>query len=110
MQHRVPEHYWNTILKLKLPPKVNNFLWHVCKNFLPTRMWLHGRGITCPTVCAVCAYDDEDTNHLFFELTKSIRCWQHVGLLHIIQQVWLSISSCSTNIFAIFQNLDAQQK
>lgn len=33
MQHRVAGH-WNLIWNLKLPAKVKNFLWRVCRNYL----------------------------------------------------------------------------
>jgi len=61
-------------------------------------------------VCAVYSDHDEDSSHLFFECTKSVGCWQCVGLWLIIHQVWLTTSSCSTNVFSILQKFDGQQK
>ena len=47
LQHRVPGN-WNSIWSIKLPPKVKNFLWRVCRNCLPTRVRLQSKGVQCP--------------------------------------------------------------
>jgi hypothetical protein len=73
LQHRVPGH-WSTIWKLKLSPKIKNFLWHICRNCLPTRLRLLAKGVDCPNICVVCNDHDEDGKHLFFEYNKSIGC------------------------------------
>jgi hypothetical protein len=70
LHHRVPGH-WSTIWKLKLPLKINNYLWHICRNCLSTWMRLHAKGVDCPNICAVCNDHDEDGKHLFFECSKS---------------------------------------
>ena len=67
LQHRVPGN-WNCIWSIKLPPKVKNFLWRVCRNCLPTRVRLQSKGVQCPAQCAVCEESDEDSSHLFFHV------------------------------------------
>ncbi|XP_024634702.1 uncharacterized protein [Medicago truncatula] len=109
LQHRVPGH-WNSIWNLKLPPKVKNFIWRVCRNCLPTRMRLITKGVNCPTSCAICDICDEDAKHLFFECCKSVVCWQQVGLWHTIQQVRLPTSSCADMIFTLLKHLDIPQQ
>lgn len=32
--------YWGGIWKLKVPPNIKNFIWHMCQGFLSTRVWL----------------------------------------------------------------------
>ncbi|KEH30867.1 hypothetical protein MTR_4g084760 [Medicago truncatula] len=39
LQHRVPGN-WNENWNLKLPPKIKNFMWRICRNCLPTPMRL----------------------------------------------------------------------
>lgn len=39
LQHRVPGN-WNKNWNLKLPPKIKNFMWRICRNCLPTPMRL----------------------------------------------------------------------
>ncbi|XP_024634419.1 uncharacterized protein [Medicago truncatula] len=53
------------------------------------------KGVNCPTSFAICDICDEDAKHLFFECSKSVVCWQQVGLWHTIQQVRLPTSSCA---------------
>ena len=79
LHHRIPGH-WNTIWKLKLPPKVKNFIWRICRNCLPTRMRLIATGVDCPNICVVCFEKDEHGKHLFFECGKSASCWQRCNL------------------------------
>jgi len=47
LHHRVSEN-WNIIWNLKLPPKIKNFLWRICRNCLPTRMRLITKGSSAP--------------------------------------------------------------
>jgi len=109
LHHRVPRH-WNTIWNLKLPPKIKNFLWRICRNCLLTRVRLIAKGIDCPNICAVCMEKDEDEKHLFFECDKSIVCWQRFNLWNSIYHCWSPNVSCHELIFAILQQLDIPQQ
>jgi len=83
LQHRVEGH-WNAIWKLKLPQKIKNFMWHICRNCLPTRVRLLAKGVDCPNICDICNEYDEDGKHLFFECSKSIGKWQRLSFWHYI--------------------------
>ena len=41
--------YWAGIWKLKIPPKVKNLIWHMCRGCSPTRVRLLDKGVQCPT-------------------------------------------------------------
>jgi len=109
LQHRVPRH-WSTIWKLKLPLKIKNFLWRICRNCLSTRMRLLAKGVDCPNICVVCNDHDEDGKHLFFECNKSIGCWQRLSLWNSIQQMCSPSLSCSEVIFVVLQQFDVPQQ
>ncbi|MCH88259.1 pentatricopeptide repeat-containing protein, partial [Trifolium medium] len=51
---------WSQIWCAKIPLKVKTLLWRIARNCLPTRVRLAGRGINCPTTCAVCNEENED--------------------------------------------------
>jgi len=43
----------SSIWKLKVPPKVRNMLWRICRECLPTRAQLLDKGVNCPSTCAI---------------------------------------------------------
>jgi hypothetical protein len=45
---------WNLLWKAKLPQKVKNLMWSVCRNCLPTRTRLIQKGVDCPSSCILC--------------------------------------------------------
>jgi len=58
----------------------------------------------------VCCDFGEDSTHLFFMCNKSIICWQRSGLWSLLMAVFDIDASFPTNVFAILQHLDQQQK
>ena len=52
----------------------------------------------------------EDCTHLFFMCDKSKVCWQRNGLLSLLMTVFYIDASFPTNVLAILQHLDQQQK
>lgn len=63
------------VWRLKVPPKVTNFIWRVCRNCLTTRMRLRDKGVNCPWNCALCDSNDEDSLNLFFKCPNSCNIW-----------------------------------
>jgi hypothetical protein len=59
------EFQWNKIWQLKVPNKVQMFLWGFAHNSLPVRRNLARRRIKLDTLCPVCKRLDEDCGHIF---------------------------------------------
>ena len=58
----------------------------------------------------MCEYFGEDSTHLLFTCDKSKICWQRSGLWSLFVVVFDIDASFPTNVFAILQHLDQQQK
>jgi len=58
----------------------------------------------------VCEEFGEDSTHLFFMCSKSVTCWHRIGLWSPLMTVFDPDASFQTNVFAILQHLDQQQK
>ena len=97
--------FWSGIWRLKVPPKVKNLLWRMCRGCLPTRVRLQDKGVTCPVDCVMCDGPLEDLEHVCFLCPFSVQVWQRTGLWHDIQHAMNSSSSASDTIFAILQKL-----
>jgi hypothetical protein len=67
--------YWSSIWKLKVPPKIKNFIWCVCRGYLPTRVRLQDKGVQCPVNCVGCNDEAED---LAFWCPFSIQVWRQM--------------------------------
>jgi len=65
--------YWSGIRKLKVPPKVKNIVWRLCRGCLPMRVSLLDKGVVCPTNCANCDSNNEDLMHVFFIVLLQFR-------------------------------------
>ena len=71
---------WAGIWNLKVPPKVKNLIWCMCRGCLPTRARLLDKGVTCPTNCASCDSTHEDLLHVFFACPFALQVWNRTGL------------------------------
>jgi hypothetical protein len=45
--------FWQGIWRLKVPPKIKNLIWRMCRNVIPTRQRLQDKGVQCPLTCVV---------------------------------------------------------
>jgi len=66
----------SSIWKLKVPPKIRNFVWRVCRDCFPTRVRLLSRGIHCPNVCVMCGTNYEDNIHVLLECPGAMQAWR----------------------------------
>jgi len=53
-EHLQKPRYWSGIWRLKVPPKVKNLVWRICRDCFPTRVKLRSRGVNCPSTCVRC--------------------------------------------------------
>lgn len=66
---------WRQIWNVRIPPKVNHFLWRVCRDNLPTKDNLRKRRMTVDPVCCMCGEEMETTLHILFRCTYAIQVW-----------------------------------
>jgi len=93
---------WDLIWKLKVPPKVKNFIWRVCRNTLPTRLRLKEKGVNCDPTCALCNLTEEDSFHIFFRCPGSCNIWSMCDFFNTENNV---INQGQENASVIFQLL-----
>jgi len=93
--------YWSGIWNLKVPPKVRNLVWRMCRGCLPTRVRLLDKGVNCPTNCASCDSNHADLTHVFWIVPLLFRFG--TGLVYgasfsmrflTLVQPWMLFSRC----------------
>jgi hypothetical protein len=75
-----PQFPWHKIWQMKVPNKVQMFLWRLIHNSLPVRNNLKRRKVKTKTVCPMCKRLDEDCGHVFFKCKKARECWRELQL------------------------------
>ena len=95
---------WNLIWNLKVPPKIKNFLWRVCRGCFPTRARLNSRGVSCPLDCVHCNSNYEDSIHVPIECPKVVQVWRNANLWDIIDREIRRDYNISALIFTHLQN------
>jgi len=73
---------WKEIWHSPLPNRIQNFLWRLGKNILPTRATLRKKDVTLDATCPLCNLTEESPEHLFI-LPISNSLWSH-------KEVWFS--------------------
>jgi hypothetical protein len=73
--------YLSGIWRLKVPPRVKNLVWRVCRDCFPTSVRLIRRGVNCPSACVKCDDPHEDNYHIFFSLEDRNRCLERCKCL-----------------------------
>lgn len=89
---KVWEGNWKTIWKLKVPPKIQTFLWKLEHNVLPTLSFLMSRiHINLDATCRLCKADLESSDHIFKYCKLEISFWREVAN-------WWSLDKRQTDI------------
>lgn len=78
---------WGRLWKLCVPYKIRILLWRLCRNVVPIRNHLPGKGVRVPINCMMCTGDVEYLLHLFFDCMFASSCWHHVGLYYDMREV-----------------------
>ena len=55
--------WWNFLMRIHISFKMKLFIWHACKNWVPTRVNLDQRGVLVDTVCPLCRCGKETMLH-----------------------------------------------
>lgn len=71
---------WLKLWNLEVPPKVKVFLWRLCRNNIPVRNVLRGRGVNTTIICPMCKVDVEHLFHIFLDCKFAKDCWNTIGL------------------------------
>jgi hypothetical protein len=87
---------WNLIWKLKIPPRVKNLLWRICRQCIPT-------------VCALCNEHDEDSRHIFFDCSSSKNIGSMCNFNNIITAGLKHYAGATELIFALLQQLNIDE-
>lgn len=66
---------WNKIWRLRVPPKVRNFLWRACSDILPTRANIVKRRLPIDPSCAICGQAEESVCHALWECPLATNVW-----------------------------------
>ncbi|CAN1324950.1 Putative ribonuclease H protein At1g65750, partial [Linum perenne] len=80
---------WSSLWKLRLPPKIKQFGWHLGRGAVPTRTALSLRGINVMQDCGCCAGSTETYWHLFIACLVAVECWQKMNLKNSWLGDWL---------------------
>jgi hypothetical protein len=100
---------WDSIWRIKVPPKVKNLIWRVCRNCLPTRARLLDKGVHCPSLCALCDEIYEDTIHILFDYHKARNVCRESCLLSKVDLAMQNNNTAAEIIFALLQDLPQDQ-
>lgn len=71
---------WSKIWCLEVPHKLKIFLWWLCRNNVPVRNLLRGRGVQTTIICPMCGVDVEHLLHVFLDCRFANACWRVLGL------------------------------
>ncbi|GLU14963.1 hypothetical protein SLE2022_314970 [Rubroshorea leprosula] len=70
-----PSAFWKSIWKLRVPPKVQLFIWRTCHNALSSQVNLYRRGVVESPLCSSCQAKDENIPHLLFSCPHAKASW-----------------------------------
>jgi hypothetical protein len=83
---------WQKIWQMKVPNKVQMFLWRLIHNSLPVRINLKRRKVKTKTWCPMCKRLDEDCGHIFFKCKKARECWRELQM----EEARCSLAQCKS--------------
>jgi len=99
---------WNLIWKLKVPPKIKNFLWRVCRGCFPTWAHLSSRGVSFPLDYVQCSNNYEDSIHILIECPKVVQVWREANLWDTIDKLLQQDYEIHALIFNFLQNFSTR--
>ncbi|KAK6126239.1 hypothetical protein DH2020_040011 [Rehmannia glutinosa] len=72
--------HWSNLWSLNIPPKVQHFVWRICRDCLPTRDNLTRRHIQVEICCVICRNHIENCWHLFVDCQFAQECMTAIGV------------------------------
>jgi len=68
--------FWKSLWSLSIPPVVQNFVWKVCHDILPTKVNLLRRRAMADPYCPFCLVHPETPFHILWICPSSVAVWQ----------------------------------
>ncbi|KAL5579343.1 hypothetical protein UlMin_011785 [Ulmus minor] len=78
--------WWKSFWQLKIPPKIRNFAWRLCKGWLPSASKLHGRGMNIDPSCFRCGFGRESIFHALWNCPAARNYWKASSFHGLIVQ------------------------
>lgn len=82
---------WKELWNLRVPPKVRDFLWRVCRDCLPHKSNLRRKHIITDSLCPMCNIDVENSWHLFMNCSYAREVWRSAGMDRRIEGLILTV-------------------
>uniref|UniRef100_A0A803NYG4 Reverse transcriptase domain-containing protein n=1 Tax=Cannabis sativa TaxID=3483 RepID=A0A803NYG4_CANSA len=98
--------FWRSLWKLKIPPKVKNFMWRLVSNTLPTCLQLITKHVDISSNCPVCKCHPESASHAIISCSFASSCWQYAHPTVAI----VSNTTAGTWLCNVFQTSDVETK
>lgn len=76
--------FWKKLWSLRVPGKVVNFLWRLCRGCLPTLVALTLKHVNVDHRCPWCHSASEDDAHVLFECGFAKTVWAMTGLQNYV--------------------------
>ena len=73
--HYVKENVWKMIWKLPVTPRVRNFMWRACGNYLATNYNLWKKKIRKSVICPICEIGEETVEHALLQCDWALAVW-----------------------------------
>ncbi|CAJ2660552.1 unnamed protein product [Trifolium pratense] len=99
---------WVLLWKIKVPPRVKNLLWRICRRCIPTRVNLRSRGVNCIDTCPLCNEHEEDSYHIFFDCPSSRNVWSMCTFYPIIVAAMQNGYDAAELIFHLLQQINEE--
>ncbi|KAF7835324.1 reverse transcriptase [Senna tora] len=102
----VPKNLWSDISKLKIYPKVKNFVWRACWNALSKKENLFKKKCSHSPLCPICKIEVESADHMpfFYDCVNEI--WRGSPLSRVIDIPYYSrMETCCAKVFGKFSIL-----
>ncbi|KAF4391526.1 hypothetical protein F8388_008930 [Cannabis sativa] len=75
--------WWTAVWHSNLTPKMKNFIWRVCHNWVPSKTELAKRGIKLDETCTGCWNQIETISHAIWQCPRLKYVWKETGLWHL---------------------------
>lgn len=70
---------WKSIWSLNCPNKIKHFMWHACRNILPTNHCLKKRKVVSANECGLCGAC-KTIGHVLVQCSIAAEVWKEIGI------------------------------